>query len=103
MHHSCSHSPGLHREQLQAAITRFEHQMPRMDYATNVKPNFAIGSGVTKAACNRLIQQRSSCSRIRWKEKGPKTALSLCELTQTAGRRDPFWKKVDQYDAMIAA
>ena len=93
----------LNREQLQAAITYFENQMPRMDYAANVAANLPIGSGVTEAACKTLIKQRFCCSGMRWKEKGLKAVLSLRELVQTTGRWDQFWKKIDQYGAQVAA
>ena len=93
----------LNREQLQTAITYFENQMPRMDYAANVKANLPIGSGVTEAACKTLIKQRFCCSGMRWKEKGLRAVLSLRELVQTDGRWDQFWKKIDQYGAKVAA
>jgi hypothetical protein len=92
----------LNREQLQGAITYFENQMPRMDYAANVKANLPIGSGVTEAACKTLIKQRFCCSGMRWKEKGLKAVLSLRELVQTTGRWEQFWKKIDQYGAQVA-
>ncbi len=96
----CRHLPKLNREQLQSAITYFESQMSRMDYAANVKASLPIGSGVTEAACKTLIKQRFCCSGMRWKEKGLKTVLSLRELVQTEGLWAQFWKKIDQYGAM---
>lgn len=93
----------LHREQLQVASTYFDNQMLRMDYATNVKANLPIGSGVTEAACKMLIKQRFCCSGMRWKEKGLKAVLSLRELVQTVARWDQFWKKIDQYGVQVVA
>lgn len=87
------------RENLKAAITYFQNQSPRMNYAANVEAGLPIGSGVTEAACKTLIKQRFCCSGMRWKEKGLKAVLSLRELVQTGGRWEQFWKKIDQYGA----
>ena len=89
------------REKLQAAITYFENQQYLMNYAAHLKAGLPIGSGVTEAACKTLIKQRFCGSGMRWKEKGVKVVMSLRELVQTAGRWVQFWKKIDQYGAVV--
>ena len=89
------------REKLHSAITYFENQQPLMNYAAHLKAGLPIGSGVTEAACKTLIKQRFCGSGMRWKEKGVKVVMSLRELVQTAGRWAQFWKKIDQYGAVV--
>lgn len=85
------------RENLEAAITYFENQMSRMNYATHVEKQLPIGSGVTEAACKTLVKQRFCCSGMRWKEAGIKTVMSLRALVQTKGRWGQFWEKIERY------
>jgi hypothetical protein len=86
------------RDTLEAAITYFENQHPRMTYAENVAKNLPIGSGVTEAACKVIVKERMCVSGgRRWTERGASTVLSLRCLTHTKGRWEQFWAKVDQY------
>jgi hypothetical protein len=86
------------REALEAAITYFENQHPRMTYATNVAKNLPIGSGVTEAACRVIVKERRCVSGgRRWTERGASTVLSLRCLTHTKGRWEQFWAKIDRY------
>ncbi len=85
------------RADLTAAITYFKNHLHIMDYASHVKKNLPIGSGVTEAACKTLVKQRFCCSGMRWKETGIKTVLSLRSLVQTAGRWNQFWNKIERY------
>lgn len=89
------------KDNLQAAITYFENQLPLMKYAAYVQDRLPIGSGVTEAACKTLIKQRFCCSGMRWKHKGVRLVLSLRELVQTEGRWEQFWAKIDQYGAPL--
>ena len=85
------------RKDLEAAITYFDNQMSRMDYAAHVEKKLPIGSGVTEAACKTLVKQRFCCSGMRWKEAGIKTVMSLRSLVQTKGRWTQFWEKIGKY------
>ena len=58
---------------------------------------FTIGLGITEAACKTLTKQRFCKSDMRWKNEGIKTVLRLRELTQTEGRWQQFWNKINQY------
>lgn len=78
------------REDLQAAVTYFQNNLHRMNYAEHVERNLPIGSGVTEAACKTLIKQRFCCSGMRWKNKGIKMVLRLRELVQTTNRWQQF-------------
>ena len=53
-----------------------------MDYATQIKKQLPIGSGVTEAACKTLVKQRLCGSGMRWKNKGAQVILSLRALVQ---------------------
>ncbi len=48
-----------------------------MDYATLIKQQLPIESGVTEAACKTLVKQRLCGWGISWKNKGAKVTLSL--------------------------
>jgi len=85
------------REDLEAAITYFENQMGRMDYATHTRDKLPIGSGVTEAACKTLVKQRFCGAGMRWKDAGIKAVMSLRALVLTPGRWGQFWQKVQQY------
>lgn len=82
-------------EKLDKAITYFTNQMKRMDYHNYRKNNFAIGSGVTEAACKTLIKQRLCNSGMKWKNTGAQIVISLRALCRTDGRWSQFWKKVN--------
>ncbi len=45
-------------EQLESAITYFDNNKPKMNYAQSVKDKLPIGSGVTEAACKTVVKQR---------------------------------------------
>lgn len=85
------------RSSLLASITYFKNNLHRMNYAEHTQNNLAIGSGVTEAACKTLIKQRFCKSGMRWKNDGIKNVLQLRELTQTDGRWQQFWGKINQY------
>ena len=85
------------RADLLAAITYFENNLHRMNYAEHTQNNLPIGSGITEAACKTLIKQRFCRSGMRWKNGGIKTVLRLRELTQTDGRWPQLWQKINQY------
>lgn len=87
------------RKDLLAAISYFKNNIHRMNYAEHVEKNLSIGSGVTEAACKTLIKQRFCKSGMRWKIDGIKNVLRLRELTQTNGRWQQLWDKIDQYGA----
>ena len=89
------------KENLQAALTYFINHRHMMDYATQVRKQLPIGSGVTEAACKTLVKQRLCGSGMRWKEKGAKVILSLRALVQSKGRWQQFWGNIEQYGVQI--
>lgn len=89
------------KEKLLAALTYFVNHRHMMDYATQVKKQLPIGSGVTEAACKTLVKQRLCGSGMRWKEKGAKVILSLRALVQSKGRWQQFWGNIEQYGAKV--
>ena len=68
------------KENLQAALTYFKNHKQMMDNAMQIEKNLPIGSGVTEAACKKLVKQRLCGSGMRWKDQGAKVILSLRAL-----------------------
>ena len=89
------------KEDLDAALTCFVNHRHMMDYATQIKKQLPIGSGVTEAACKTLVKQRLCGSGMRWKNKGAKVILSLRALVQSKGRWQQFWGNIEQYGAQL--
>ncbi len=89
------------KENLLTALTYFTNHRHMMDYATQVKQQLPIGSGVTEAACKTLVKQRLCGSGMRWKQKGAKVILSLRALVQSKGRWQQFWGHIEQYGAQV--
>lgn len=89
------------KDNLLAALTYFINHRHMMDYATQVKKQLPIGSGVTEAACKTLVKQRLCGSGMRWKDKGAKVILSLRALVQSKGRWQQFWGNIEQYGAQV--
>ncbi len=85
------------RGDLESTITYFENQSSRMDYASHVRDNLPIGSGVVEAACKTLVKQRFCQSGMRWKQVGLKAVMSLRALVLTPGRWEQFWDKIQKY------
>ena len=89
------------QEDLNAALTYFVNHRDMMDYATQIKQQLPIGSGVTEAACKTLVKQRLCGSGMRWKNKGAKVILSLRALVQSKGRWQEFWGNIEQYGVQL--
>jgi hypothetical protein len=79
------------------AITYFENNKSKMDYAKNLEMNLPIGSGVVEAACKTLVKQRFSKSGCRWTRNTVEDILMSRSLIMTGDRWEQFWKKVDRY------
>jgi hypothetical protein len=106
-------------EQLESAITYFDNNKLRMNYAQSVKDKLPIGSGVTEAACKTVVKQRLCQSGISLQEIGAGIVLSLRTFALTKGRwkqfsRRKFWRwvlpklssrrdKINQYGVPILA
>jgi hypothetical protein len=87
------------REGSISAWTYFTNHRHQMDYPGFLAAGWPIGSGVTEAACKTLVKQRLCACGMRWKSKGAGIVLSLRALTQTTGRWEQFWRKIDQFAA----
>ena len=70
---------------LNAAITYFTNQLPRMNYQY-IAQNLTSGSGVTVAACKTLLKQGLCRSGIRWNDKGADIVLALRSLVKNTNR-----------------
>jgi len=85
------------RKSLEAAITYFENNLGRMNYASYRKSHQPIGSGVTEAACKTIVKQRMCGSGMKWKHSGANDVLTLRAVTCTDGAWETFWTRLDKY------
>jgi hypothetical protein len=74
---------GPKREPLLKELTYFRNQRHRMNYATYLRENLPIASGVVEAACKTLVTQRLKQSGMRWKTPGGQGILTLRSLIQS--------------------
>jgi hypothetical protein len=81
---------------LTAAITYFENNLDRMDYAAALAENLPIASGVTEAACKSLIKARFCGNGMRWHDTTMDQVLSLRVLRQSGDRWTKFWSKIER-------
>ncbi len=91
------------KEIVKSTVIYFQNNKHRMKYYNNVNQNLPIGSGVTEAACKVIVKQRLCKSGMKWKDRGAAVVLSLRALSQTKGRWEQFWNKIDQYGVPTAA
>ncbi len=64
-------------------LTYFRNQRHRMNYATYLRENLPIASGVVEAACKTLVTQRLKQSGMRWAKPGGQAILTLRSLIQS--------------------
>lgn len=74
---------GTPKATLQAELTYFRNQRPRMDYAAYLQQNLPIASGVIEATCKTLVTQRMKCSGMRWSIPGGQAVLTLRAVVQS--------------------
>jgi len=68
---------------LRKELTYFRNQRHRMHYATYLRENLPIASGVVEAACKTLVTQRLKQSGMRWARPGGQAILTLRSLIQS--------------------
>jgi|APFre7841882724_1041349.scaffolds.fasta_scaffold45797_1 hypothetical protein len=81
---------GNKRKRLEAELTYFRNQQPRMHYAEYVRLHLPIASGVMEAACKTLVTQRLKRSGMTWTHAGGQAILTLRSLIQS-NRWQPAW------------
>ncbi len=79
----CSLASGNQRKRLQAELTYFRNQQPRMHYAEYIRLNLPIASGVMEASCKTLVTQRLKRSGMAWTIAGGQAILTLRSLIQS--------------------
>ncbi len=78
-------------QRLDKAITYFQNNLFRMDYAERVRRHLPIGSGVTEAACGLIIKDR--LSNLRWSLRTAQHIITLRSIIKTTGNCwENFWK-----------
>jgi hypothetical protein len=82
---------GNKQARLDAELTYFRNQRPRMHYAEYVRKKLPIASGVMEASCKTLVTQRLKRSGMAWTQPGGQAILTLRSLIQSA-RWQPAWE-----------
>lgn len=85
------------RADLETALGCYENHRLKVDYHRYREACLPIGSGVTEAACKRLVKERMSGSGMKWKSAGASEVLRLRSLMLTEGRWEQFWSKVSRF------
>ena len=79
----CSLASGNKRKRLEAELTYFRNQQPRMHYAEYLRLSLPIASGVMEASCKTLVTQRLKRSGMAWTNHGGQAILTLRSLIQS--------------------
>ena len=74
---------GNKRKRLEAELTYFRNQRPRMHYADYLRKQLPIASGVMEASCKTLVTQRLKRSGMAWTPVGGQAILTLRSLIQS--------------------
>jgi hypothetical protein len=82
---------GNKQVRLDAELTYFRNQRPRMHYAEYVRKKLPIASGVMEASCKTLVTQRLKRSGMAWTRPGGQAILTLRSLIQS-DRWRPAWE-----------
>ena len=81
--HHVSRTTGTRQCRIQAELTYFRNQRPRMHYADYQRRNLPIASGVVEATCKTLVTQRLKGSGMAWTLAGGQAILTLRSLIQS--------------------
>jgi hypothetical protein len=82
--HHASRATGNRQRRIQAELTYFRNQRPRMHYPVYRRQNLPIASGVIEAACKTLVTQRLKSSGMAWSLAGGQAILTFRSLIQSA-------------------
>jgi hypothetical protein len=93
--------PMAAREALLVVVEYLRNQAHRPEYLTEIQANRPIGSGVTEAACKRLVKARMCQSGMRWKYEGAANIIALRALVLTIGQWDQFWQRMIRYGGYL--
>src|SRR3990172_1987488 len=88
--HHVSRTTGNRQQRIQAELTYFRNQRPRMNYPEYLRQNLPIASGVVEAACKTLVTQRLKRSGMAWTVAGGQAILTFRSLIQSE-RWSPAW------------
>ena len=82
---------------LMSTIGYIGANLHRMNYAQMRNANLPIGSGVTEAACKRVIKARTGGSGMRWKRKTLQSLLAARSLVKSSNRWSEFWSRISRF------
>jgi len=81
--HHAQRTTGHRQQRIQAELTYFRNQRPRMNYPEYLRQHLPIASGVVEAACKTLVTQRLKCSGMAWTAAGGQAILTFRSLIQS--------------------
>jgi hypothetical protein len=81
--HHATRTTGHCQQRIQAELTYFRNQRPRMNYPEYLRQHLPIASGVVEAACKTLVTQRLKCSGMAWALAGGQAILTVRSLIQS--------------------
>lgn len=82
--HHAARTTSNRQRRIQAELTYFRNQRPRMNYPAYLRQHLPIASGVMEAACKTLVTQRLKCSGMAWSPAGGQAILTFRSLIQSA-------------------
>lgn len=88
--HHASRTTDNRQQRIQAELTYFRNQRPRMNYPEYLRQHLPIASGVVEAACKTLVTQRLKRSGMAWTLAGGQALLTFRSLIQSE-RWSPAW------------
>lgn len=90
MRFQCSLANGNKRKRLEAELTYFRNQQPRMHYSDYIRRGLPIARGLMEAACKTLVTQRLKRSGMAWTHPGGQAILTLRSLIQSNRSRSAW-------------
>jgi hypothetical protein len=83
------------RESHRQLLGYIRHNVHRMDYPTDLKNGWPIGSGVIESACKRVIAKRLKAPGMRWREPGTNSLAHARSLYLSSDHRwQFFWSHI---------
>lgn len=90
-----SHRSAEVREALRKLVGDFANPMHRMDDPSYRAKGWLTGSGPVEAACQQVVNQRLTCSGMRWSESGADAVCHLRALFRCGkGQWDACWSSL---------
>jgi hypothetical protein len=82
------------RAKLEETLSYLRNTRHRMDYPTDLRNGWLIGSGSVESACKTVVNQRLKLAGMRWGEDGTDAMCHMRALFRSdTGQWDAFWQR----------